>query len=239
MTDVTVLIPVWNRPDRAAAVAATIDATSDAAVLFIASDDDKRQLTAIRKVERTYPRAQLLIVDGPSGQRGDYARKINRGVIAVGGDWFFQGADDLHFHPGWLDEALTVHDKTGARVIGTNDLCNPRTRSQHSTHSLVHRSFVENGAVYDHPGHMLHEGYHHNFVDDELLAAARHHLTYWHSGRSHVEHLHPNCGKVDRDPVYDRALDTREFSRDRQLMRQRVRQLQRQRRPVLRRPTAR
>lgn len=237
MTDVTVLIPVWNRPDRAAAVAATIDATSDARVLFIAASDDKRQLRAVRKVMRTYPRVGLTIVDPPSGQPGDYARKINRGVLAAGGDWFFQGADDLHFHPGWLAEALDVHDQTGARVIGTNDLCNPRTRSRHSTHSLVHRTFIEVGAVYDRPGHMLHEGYWHNYVDDELIAAARLHRTFAHAPRAHVEHLHPNCGRADMDATYDRALDRRHFSRDRQLLNYRVRHMKR-RRPVPRRPPA-
>ena len=233
---VTVLIPVWNRPDRAAAVAATIAATSDARVLFVVADDDKDELKAVRKVQRTY-NTGLLIVDGPSGQPGDYARKINRGVVAAGGDWFFQGADDLHFHTGWLTEALVTHERTGALVIGTNDLCNPRTARMHSTHSLVHRDFLDR-AVFDRPGHMLHEGYWHNFVDDELLMSARLHRTYAHAHGSHVEHIHPNCGKVLRDPVYDRALDTRQFSRDRHQLRQRDRMMRRQRRPVLRRPTA-
>lgn len=234
--DVLVVVPVWNRPERAAAVCATVEATANARVLFVVSDGDTRELLAVRKACRTYP-ADVLIVDGPAGEPGDYARKINRGMAFAAPDveWLFQGADDLHFHPGWFDECLAAA-RDRALVVGTNDLCNPRTRSRHSTHSLIHRDWLEH-AVYDEPGHALSEAYWHNFVDDELIYRAGILGVYAHAGRAHVEHLHPNCGRAERDTTYDRALDRRRFAQDRQLLRHRQRQIMRSRRPVLRRPT--
>jgi hypothetical protein len=123
-----------------------------------------------------------------------------------------------------------------ALVIGTNDLCNPRTRSRHSTHSLIHRDWLDH-AVYDEPGHAMSEAYRHNFVDDELIYRAGLCGVYAHAPAAHVEHLHPNCGRSERDDTYDRALDHRRFAQDRQLLRQRQRQIMRARRPVPRRPT--
>jgi len=235
--DVVVVVPVWNRPARAAAVCATVAATSNGRVLFVVSDTDAAELKAVRKACRTYP-ADVLIVDASPGSDGDYARKINRGMTFVAPDveWMFQGADDLHFHPDWFDECMAAHRRTGALVVGTNDLCNPRTRSRHSTHSLIHRDWLPH-AVYDEPGHAMSEAYGHNFVDDELLYRATVCGVYVHAPAAHVEHLHPNCGRAERDDTYDRALDRRRFSQDRQLLRQRQRQIMRARRPVPRRPT--
>lgn len=226
MTDVAVLIPVWNRPARARPVAESIRATSDATVAFVVSEGDDAEIEAIRDVQREVGDVSLVRIPEPPGTRGDYARKINRAVSALDAyaDWFFQGADDLVFHPGWLEACLRAAE-TGGRVIGTRDLCNPRTaRGQHSTHSLVARSYVEEVGTTDEPGKMLHEGYWHNFVDDELVLTARL-LGEYRPSDAVVEHLHPTCGKATGDEVYERALDRRQFARDRSLLRLRQRRV--------------
>lgn len=156
--------------------------------------------------------------------RGDYARKINHGVRAVSADWYFQGADDLVFHPGWLSAALRAAETNGARVIGTQDLCNPRTRGgRHSTHSLVARSYVEEVGTGDEPGKMLHEGYEHGFVDDELVYVAMRRREFAFARDAIVEHLHPTRAKAEMDSTYEKALDPRSHARDRALWRQRRR----------------
>lgn len=198
--------------------------TSNARVLFIASDGDRKEIKAIRSLMRSKLPVGILIVD--PHPHGDYAFKINRGVLATGEPWIFQAADDLRFHDGWLDEAVRVAGLNGARVIGTDDRCNPRVRSgRHSTHSLVARSYVEEVGTGDRPGHMLHEGYEHGFVDDELVWIARRRGEFAFSYGSVVEHLHPRNRQeqIALDATYEKALDGRAHARDRALFRRRQR----------------
>lgn len=231
----SVIIPVWNRPERAAPVLVSIADTSDATAVFVVSADDERE----QKRLRAGSRCEVIVVDWPGGSPGDYARKVNAGVAATGSEWVFQGADDLRFEPGWLDACLAVHADTGCRVIGTNDQCNPRVmRGQHSTHSLVHRSFIEEIGDGDEPGTLLHEGYWHGFVDDELVTVARMHREFAHAPLAVVRHLHPNCGESDMDATYERALDGTHFRRDRQLYLRRRREMMRRARRSRRRPAA-
>jgi hypothetical protein len=46
-------------------------------------------------------------------------------------------------------------------------------RGEHSTHPIIVRSYIEGQGAIDEPGKALHEGYWHNFVDDELIGTAR------------------------------------------------------------------
>jgi len=86
---------------------------ADARPLFICSADDPEVLEAVRASG-----ADNIVVDWPGGTPGDYARKINAGYLASDEPYLFTGADDLHFHEGWLDNALWHRP---AHVIGTND----------------------------------------------------------------------------------------------------------------------
>lgn len=209
-----VLIPVLDRPSRALPVVESIVETSPAKVLFVATDGDRREIRAVRKVQRRYDRVGLLVVE--PHPYGDYARKINAGVRATSEPWIFQGADDLVFHPRWLDEALVTASINSARVIGTQDLCNPRTRTgRHSTHSLVARSYVEEVGTVDEPGKLLHEGYAHGYVDDELVYSAKRRAEFAFARRSIVEHLHPTRNTAEMDATYEKAIDRRAHQRDR------------------------
>lgn len=187
-----------GRPHRVAPLAASIRAaTPDPyTLLFLATPTDRDVLHELRREHQ-----EFLTV--PYRDRGDYARKINTGVHATTEPWVFTGACDLHFHPNWLGHALKqAGTRDGVGVVGTNDLSNRRViRGQHSTHSLCARWYCQLGTI-DEPGKLLHEGYPHEFVDDELVATARHRGAFVFAARSIVEHLHPMCSKAPMDDLY-------------------------------------
>jgi hypothetical protein len=103
-------------------------------VLFVSDPDDVEEQEAIRAEG-----AEMLIV------RGNYAKKINRAIEETDEPLIFQGADDLRFHPGWL-EAAKAKLKPGIGVVGTNDLNSKRVLAgTHATHALITRRVHEAG----------------------------------------------------------------------------------------------
>ena len=184
-----------GRPHRVEPVLDSIRvATPLARVLFLTTPDD----ALTRRVVAGVGVEQLTV---PYQPFGDYARKINAGYRHTTEPLLFLAADDLHFHPGWFERCV-AHLADGIGVVGTNDLTNPRTMSgAHSTHSLVTRWYADLGQLDGEPG-ILHEGYPHEFVDDELVATARHRHAWAHAVDAHVEHLHPMGGKAPMDELY-------------------------------------
>lgn len=216
-----IVIPVLGRPERVAPLLESLRGSQrDAELrpLFIATEGDRREIAALEAAEG----APFEVLLGPR-RPGDYARKINMGVAVTTEHWIFTAADDLCFCPGWADEAIRVARARRKRVVGTNDMGNRRTiTGQHSTHTLVHRSYVELGTV-DEPGKLLHEGYDHNFVDDEFIQTATLRREYVAAKHSHVEHLHPAWGKGEGDRTY--TLGMERFEQDRAHFRARQRLL--------------
>lgn len=206
VTDLAVIVPMLGRAHRIAPLLESIDATCDAYVLFVCSPGDDKVIDTINDLERP-----VLVVNGPNP--GDYARKINQGIAATVEPLVFMAADDLAFHSGWL-EAATARLTPGIGVVGTNDMCNVRTiRGDHSTHSLITRTYVEQHGTIDEPGKALHEGYWHEFCDDELVGTAKHRGAWAHADDSLVEHLHPMAGKAPMDPMYARQAERMRHSR--------------------------
>jgi hypothetical protein len=219
-------VPVLGRPANAETVTASLRETSVARLLFLATRGDREQVRACDQAARRWEHVEVHTF--PPAARGDYARKINAGVRLTGEPWLLMAADDLRFRAGWQEAALDAAERTGCRVIGTDDRCNPRVmRGRHSTHSLVARSYIEEHGTADEPGKMLHEGYEHNFVDDELVQTAVIRREFVRSGAV-IEHLHPNCGGADDDDTYRLGLSG--FHRDRQMFRQRLNSFRRDRR---------
>jgi glycosyltransferase involved in cell wall biosynthesis len=209
-SSVAVLIPVLARPHRVAALLESLAAAtrSPYRALFICDPHDHAEQQAVRDAG-----AEALIV------AGNYARKINQGVAASTDPLIFLGADDLHFHPGWLAHARQ-HLAPGIGVVGTNDLGNPRVVSgRHATHCLVTRAYASLGCI-DQPGQLLCEAYAHNFVDDELVATARRREAWAFARQAVVEHQHPHWGKADMDATYETGLAS--FEADRELHRTRI-----------------
>ena len=198
--ELVILVPVLHRPHRVRPLLDSVAAATPEPhrVLFICSPDDHAEIAAVDQAG-----ADRLNLDTPPG-RGDYARKINAGHRATSEPILFLAADDLAFHPGWWSTARDLLDRWA--VVGTNDLGNRRVmRGEHATHSLVTRDYIDRFGTIDQPGRVLHEGYWHNFVDDEFIGTARHRGQFTFSRRSVVEHLHPNWHKSERDDTYDRG----------------------------------
>lgn len=196
---VAIIVPVLRRPHR---IRPTIESVAAATpephrLLFVASDNDRATIAALDRAG-----ADHLIVPAP---RGTWACKINVGYRATTEEWVFTGADDLDFRPGWFPRALVWADEhTG--VIGTNDLWNPRVMTgTHSTHSLVRRVYADERGTIDQPGMILHEGYPHQFADDELVATAMARDAYVHAFDAIVRHLRPPVADDDTYRLGERS----------------------------------
>lgn len=196
---VAILIPVLSRPHRVAGLIENVRNVTPAGsyrLLFIASPGDAEEIAELEKQGADF----IKLWRHPG--RGDYARKINAGFQTTTEDWVFTGADDLAFHPGWLEAALEAAGDA-FHVIGTQDLGNPSVLAGvHSTHSIVRRSYVDTvGGTFDNVGEVLHEGYEHEWVDNELVDTAKCRGVWKFADASIVEHLHPLWGKREEDAL--------------------------------------
>lgn len=213
--DLAVLVPVLGRVHRIEPLLDSLrTSTPQARVVFLTSPDDR---VVHDEIDRHG--AEQVVV--PWEPVGDYARKINAGYRHTAEPLLFTGADDLCFHPGWF-EAAAARATHGIGVVGTNDLTNRRVMTgRHSTHSLVVRSYVDFAGTIDEPGKVLHEGYVHEYVDDELVATAKKRRAWAFASDAHVEHLHPMGGKAPLDELYEAQAARMAASRD--LFRRRAR----------------
>lgn len=216
---IEVLIPVFRRPKRIRPVVGSVrDSQADIPLVpvVIASQIDRDSHTHARAEG-----VELVILPGER-TGGDYARKINFAIAQSKADWWLLGADDLSFEKGWAEEAMIVHEETGALVIATNDLGNQRViDGKHATHPLVHRDFLSSTPDEG----LLHEGYDHNFVDDELVLLALLTESFAAAPNARIEHLHPFWEKGQMDGTY--RLGQRYFHQDRRLFLRRRRELSR------------
>lgn len=207
MSRIAILVPVLNRPQNAGPLVDSIRANSrllpEITILFLLSPADHEERTAVLATG-----CDAHIVGWQPGP-GDWGKKINEGFRVTSSEFCLLGADDLRFHPNWDTEVLRVAEETGAGVIGTNDLGNATVmRGLHSTHPLVRRSYVEEHGTIDEPGICCHEGYHHQWVDTELIETAKMRGQWAFAKDSHVEHLHPFWKKGRMDSTYEKALST-------------------------------
>lgn len=191
-----VIVPVLDRPYNAQPFMESLRAsTGIASVTAIAEMDDLETVAA-------WEAAGAEVITGPSHT---FAEKVNVGYDMTDEPWIFIVGDDVRFHPGWLDHAQHIASTSEAKVIGTNDLGNPRVmRGEHATHLLIARDYIDStGASWDGPETVCHEGYHHWFVDDEIVTAAKLRGVWAMALGSKVEHLHPIWGKAETDKTYE------------------------------------
>jgi hypothetical protein len=194
--DVAVIVPVLDRPQNAEPFMRSLRASTGLAEAYaVVEESDEATQQAWRDAG-----ASLIVTTAHT-----FAEKVNAGYDNTDEPWLFLVGDDVRFHPGWLDHAQQVAVNTGAKVIGTNDLGNVRVMNgEHATHMLVARDYIaEQGASWDGPGVVCHEGYQHWFVDDELVTVAKQRNTFAPALASLVEHLHPAWGKADTDSTYE------------------------------------
>jgi glycosyltransferase involved in cell wall biosynthesis len=193
-----VIVPVMQRPQNAKPFMESLRASTGLATVYVLADagdvDTKEAWRAAGADEvRT-------------GTHETFAKKVNEGYRISSEPWLFLAGDDVRFHAGWLDYAQAVaNDHPFIDVVGTNDLANPRVLSgQHATHMLIRRSYIdEQGASWDGPKTVCHEGYRHWYVDNEIVAAAQQRQVWAMALGSRVEHRHPLFGTADNDTVYE------------------------------------
>jgi len=202
--ELVVIVPVLRRAHRVVPLVASLEAATPEPhrLVFVASATDRPMIEEVERFTGESSAAISLEVLAPA-RVGDYARKINYVAATSSEPFLFLGADDLHFHPGWYPAARAML-VDGVGVVGTQDLA-PTKRSQageHSTHFLVAREYVGRGTI-DEPGKLLHEGYPHEWVDDEFVETAKSRQAWAFAEASVVEHLHPSWGKSPRDGLYN------------------------------------
>lgn len=201
MTELAILIPVLRRPQNIAPLVQSIikNTPEPYEILFVVSPGDRVEIDELERQNQSY-----MTMNASYENKGDYARKINKGFKKIEAKWYFLGADDLRFHPFWFEVAMNEYKKTGSCVIGTNDLGSPIVmKGQHATHSLVLGEYIDECGTIDERGKVLHEGYRHNFVDTELVETARWRGAWTFAETSRVEHLHPDWGKTPNDAIYN------------------------------------
>ncbi len=214
LDECAVIVPVMKRPQNAAPFMQSLRASTGLATVYAICDpDDSETYTAWLEAG-----AEVLVSDKPS-----FACKANLGVSKTTQPWVLPVGDDVRFHPGWLDHAQQTAETLGVDVVATNDLGNPAVLDgTHATHPLIRRSYIETqGASWDGPGVTVHEGYRHNFCDNEWTAVARQRGTFAASLGSIVEHNHHLWNKSADDPVYKRGRA--HFDKDRRLFERRLR----------------
>lgn len=194
------LIPVLDRPQNVRPLLDSIRASTTVAhrVLFICDPNDQAEREAISR------EAGEMIAPG-----GSYAAKIRAGIEATSEPLIMLGADDVRYHPGWL-EAARYYIDAGAAVVGLND-ARPREHET-ATHFLITREYAELPTIDGGPG-PLHTGYFHNFPDRELIETARHRGVYAYAADAVVEHRHHLEGHAPFDETYRRGLER--FRQDR------------------------
>ena len=196
--DVTVIVPVMRRPLNAAPFVESLMASTNRAVVAVVADEDDNDTWRAWLQELVRGRGRVFRSSWPD-PGGTFAQKVNLGYrMAPLTPWIFVCGDDVRFTPGWLEAALL----TGQSVVGT---CAPGTgvSDTFSPHLLISRTYVASlGASWDGPGVVCHEGYRHNYVDNEITAVARQRGMWAMAWDSIVEHHHPFYGPAADDPVY-------------------------------------
>jgi hypothetical protein len=222
--ETAVIVPVLRRPQNAVPFMASLKASGAplATVYAITDQDDPETARAWRDAgAQVVVMARIAATEDDPGPPGTFAEKVNLGYRATKEPWLLLTGDDVKFHPGWLDQAQHAA-RDGADVVGTNDLHNPLvTAGDHATHLLIRRAYVdEQGASWDGPGVVAHEGYRHWFVDNEFVTAAKQRGAWTMAIHSKVEHMHPLWGLAEDDETY--ALGREHIEADKALFEKRL-----------------
>jgi glycosyltransferase involved in cell wall biosynthesis len=212
---VSIIVPTLRRAQGLIPFVDSIRRTSplgEYRIVFVTDPDDDQTLGVIQTM------VSGLDVDRID-KGGTFPVKVNAAVAATDTPLMLVCGDDTVFKPGWYDAMMAAR---GPGVIGTNDLT-PRTKDKnHATAQVLEREYVDDpGAAWNEPGHAFHEGYHHNYADDELCRLAIYRGEFVFADDCVIEHHHPIWGTKEWDDVY--AIGERNAKRDRALYSERRR----------------
>jgi glycosyltransferase involved in cell wall biosynthesis len=167
----------------------------------------------MRSLNLWSPGVEKVVIPGPTTT---YAQKVNAALGETSKPWLFIAADDVEFHPDWVQAAAKLSDRFD--VIGTNDTAGPVknpavANGSHADHFFIRRSYIDEvGASLDGPGILAPEAYKHWFVDREIIGLAKARGVFAPCLESVVEHHHPAYdGREDlraADPTYMLAVES-------------------------------
>jgi hypothetical protein len=160
--------------------------------------DDKATLKAAEKLEGDDNPVNLVERNpGTTAVQG-----WNAAFVAAhedGADWFVLGADDIKWHPGWLENALALAERGGAQVIGLHD--GHTNLNHYGAHYMVSREFAERhlGGVFIPPM------YGSWWFDREVCEKAAGLGLYAACWEAVAEHLHPDWSTAPMDATYEKG----------------------------------
>lgn len=189
-----VLVPVMRRPQNALPFMTSFNNSgAHARVTAITDPDD----TETRNAWINAGANVLVCHDGHT-----FAKKVNYGFANTTEPWVLLVGDDVIFHPGWLKAAIQAAN-TRFHVVSTNDMARDDLDAL-APHPMIRRSYViREGASFDGPGVLAHDGYHHWFVDTEISKVALKRDVFVFAPDARIEHLHPIFDKGEWDPIYE------------------------------------
>lgn len=197
-----IVIPSYGRSDRALRVYndATVNTSGLHEIHFVVESEQAWDYT--RALDGT--KARIFV----NNRSRNYAGAINS-FAPYARDYMFAAADDLKFTQGWDVEALrTMIALPHIKVVGTNDLLNTYVlKGWHATHYLVDTSYIRDpgGVIDGDPGHVLFEGYDHNYTDTEFIGTSKARAVFAPCLTSIVEHAHFTVGKSVKDATYEKG----------------------------------
>lgn len=208
MADVVVIVPILGRPHHAAPLMESFRANTPenrAVLLPVASVVDPVDSGTWAATMDAWCAAGVCPIKARRGYGFSFAAKVNAAYEITSEPWLLLVGSDVRFHLGWLEAALMTAEMTGAKLIATNDMHNHRVMAgEHATHPLINREWIDShGSSWDGPGVVCHEGYKHQFVDNEWSAVARQAGVFAYSEGSKIEHLHPVWGLAEVDATYE------------------------------------
>jgi hypothetical protein len=205
-TLVDVLVPVLGRPHNARPFMESLGTETRVKVWVIGEFSDPDTCAAWRELDCN-------VIVHPTAHT--FAEKVNAGYPFGTAPFVLLVGDDCRFTDGWLDQAMGTASLSRAAVIGTNDESNRRVvRGSHTCHPIIRRSYIDfTGASWDGPGIVCHEGYRHNYVDDELVTVAKQRGVWVFSPKCVIRHLHPVWGTAENDATYRHGNEHRDADR--------------------------
>lgn len=136
------------------------------------------------------------------------ARSSASSLDGPGPDWFVLGADDLVFHPGWLEMALRVVELTGAQVVGFDD-GGHTCIEQYAPHYMCSRWWAEETQE----GFFVPPVYKSWWFDREVCERAREMGLYTAATGAVLEHKHPDWKTAPMDETYRQAWPLHDVDR--------------------------
>lgn len=128
---------------------------------------------------------------------GTWGGRLNHMFHHTSEPYVFLGADDLKWHPRWLEHAMSAMKRVDG-VVSVNDQWQLQ-----GTSALVSRHYINSmSGCMDEDDVLIHPGYTHHGSETELFETAARRGRYAYCAESVVEHLHFIVNKSEDDEVY-------------------------------------